>query len=156
MWAPVKPPNKGILDESSEKSKIEAIVPAKSDQQVHNLRNKRAEMERYIPKPVAKEMAQQESSQQMVSSISQAPVLRLGAQGREIDEHGNVVNITKPSNLSTLKVNINKQKKDAFEILKPVLEVDPESNPHFDEKMGIDKTKLLLLRLLPLLLLCFL
>ncbi|KAI5412632.1 hypothetical protein KIW84_057328 [Lathyrus oleraceus] len=65
MWAPVKPPNKGILDESSEKSKIEAIVPAKSDQQ--------------------------------------APVLRLGAQGREIDEHGNVVNITKPSNLSTLK-----------------------------------------------------
>ncbi|KAI5412631.1 hypothetical protein KIW84_057327 [Lathyrus oleraceus] len=103
MWAPVKPPNKGILDESSEKSKIKAIVPAKIDQQVHNLRNKRAERERYIPKPVAKEMAQQESSQQMVSSISQAPVLRLGAQGREIDEHGNVVNITKPSNLSTLK-----------------------------------------------------
>lgn len=93
MWAPVKPPNKGILDESSEKSKIEAIVFAKSDQQVHNLRNKRAERERYIPKPVAKEMAQQESSQQMVSSISQAPVLRLGAQGREIDEHGNVATL---------------------------------------------------------------
>lgn len=94
ITTPVKPPNKGIMEESSEKSKIEAIVPAKSDQQVHNLRNKRAEMERYIPKPVAKEMAQQESSQQMVSSISQAPVLRLDAQGREIDEHGNVVNIT--------------------------------------------------------------
>ncbi|CAK8574355.1 unnamed protein product [Lathyrus sativus] len=74
---------------------------------------------------------------------TKAPVLRLDAQGREIDEHGNVVNVTKPSNLSTLKVNINKQKKDAFEILKPVLEVDPESNPHFDERMGIDKTKLL-------------
>ncbi|XP_058787376.1 protein MODIFIER OF SNC1 1-like isoform X2 [Vicia villosa] len=94
MWAPVKLPNKGILDESSEKSKIEAIVPAKSEQQVildessekskievivpakseqqvHNLRNKRAEMERYIPKPIAKEMAQQGSSQQTVSSISQ-------------------------------------------------------------------------------------
>jgi U4/U6 small nuclear ribonucleoprotein PRP3 len=87
---------------------------------------------------------------------TKAPVLRLDAQGREIDEHGNVVNITKPSNLSTLKVNINRQKKDAFEILKPVLEVDPESNPRFDEKVGIDKTKLLLLRLLPLLLLGFL
>ncbi|KAI5389029.1 hypothetical protein KIW84_074616 [Lathyrus oleraceus] len=75
ITTPVKPPNKEIMEESSEKSKIEAIVPAKSDQQVHNLRNKRAEMERYIPKPVAKEMAQQECSQRMVSSISQAPVL---------------------------------------------------------------------------------
>ncbi|XP_057423793.1 protein RDM16 isoform X2 [Lotus japonicus] len=74
---------------------------------------------------------------------TKAPVLRLDAQGREIDEHGNVVNVTKPSNLSTLKVNINKQKKDAFEILKPVLDVDPDSNPHFDPRMGVNKTKLL-------------
>ncbi|MED6159114.1 Protein rdm16 [Stylosanthes scabra] len=74
---------------------------------------------------------------------TKAPVLRLDAQGREIDEHGNVVNVTKPSNLSTLKVNINKQKKDSFEILKPVLDVDPESNPHFDPSMGINKNKLL-------------
>jgi len=35
---------------------------------------------------------------------TKAPVLRLDALGREIDEHGNVVNVTKPSNLSTLKV----------------------------------------------------
>lgn len=35
---------------------------------------------------------------------TKAPVLRLDALGREIDEHGNVVNFTKPSNLSTLKV----------------------------------------------------
>lgn len=47
---------------------------------------------------------------QMVTDIAvpqkptKAPVLRLDAQGREIDEHGNVVNVTKPSNLSTLKV----------------------------------------------------
>ncbi|CAN1174124.1 Protein RDM16 [Linum perenne] len=74
---------------------------------------------------------------------TKAPVLRVDALGREIDEHGNVVNVTKPSNLSTLKVNINKQKKDAFQILKPELEVDPESNPHFDARMGIDKVKLL-------------
>lgn len=43
----------------------------------------------------------------------------------------------------TLQVNINKQKKDAFQILKPELEVDPQKNPHFDARMGIDKTKLL-------------
>lgn len=35
---------------------------------------------------------------------TKAPVLRLDALGREIDEHGNVVNTAKPSNLSTLKV----------------------------------------------------
>ncbi|KAL3732149.1 hypothetical protein ACJRO7_028911 [Eucalyptus globulus] len=74
---------------------------------------------------------------------TKAPVLRLDTLGREIDEHGNLVNISKPSNLSTLKVNINKQKKDAFQILKPDLDVDPESNPFFDERMGINKTKLL-------------
>lgn len=35
---------------------------------------------------------------------SKAPVLRLDALGREIDEHGNVVNMPKLNNLSTLKV----------------------------------------------------
>ncbi|XP_039687420.1 protein MODIFIER OF SNC1 1 isoform X2 [Medicago truncatula] len=94
VWAPVKPPNKiEILDESSEKSKIEAIVPTKSDQQVLNLKNKRAEMERYVPKPVAKEMAQQGSSQQMVSSKSQVPMDKCverddsGSQGPHITRH---------------------------------------------------------------------
>lgn len=74
---------------------------------------------------------------------AKAPVLRLDALGREVDEHGNVVSSTKVTNLSTLKVNINKQKKDAFQILKPELEVDPEKNPHFDARMGIDANKLL-------------
>ncbi|XP_071692486.1 protein RDM16-like isoform X1 [Rutidosis leptorrhynchoides] len=74
---------------------------------------------------------------------AKAPVLRLDHLGREVDEHGNVVNIPKLNNLSTLKVNINKQKKDAFQILKPELEVDPDKNPHFDPRMGIDKVKLL-------------
>ncbi|KAI3968501.1 hypothetical protein MKX01_007811 [Papaver californicum] len=72
-----------------------------------------------------------------------AHVLRLDAHGSEVDEHGNVINQLKLTNLSTLKVNINKQKKDAFQILKPELEVDPESNPHYDERMGINKAKLL-------------
>ena len=40
-------------------------------------------------------------------------------------------------------MNINKQKKDAFQILKPELDVDPEKNPHFDARMGIDSKKLL-------------
>lgn len=40
-------------------------------------------------------------------------------------------------------MNINKQKKDAFQILKPELDVDPETNPFFDSRMGIDKNKLL-------------
>ncbi|KAL9402570.1 hypothetical protein Peur_006419 [Populus x canadensis] len=74
---------------------------------------------------------------------TKTPVLRVDALGREIDEHGNVVNVTKPSNLSTLKVNINKQKKEAFQILKPELDVDPESNPYYDVKMGINKNKFL-------------
>ncbi|KAI3824320.1 hypothetical protein L1987_05778 [Smallanthus sonchifolius] len=73
---------------------------------------------------------------------AKAPVLRLDALGREVDEHGNVLNIPK-LNLSTAKVNINKQKKDAFQILKPELKMDPDKNPHFDPRMGIDKTKLL-------------
>ncbi|XP_042433515.1 protein RDM16-like isoform X1 [Zingiber officinale] len=74
---------------------------------------------------------------------SKAPVLRLDAQGREIDEHGNVVNIPKLTNLSTLKVNINKQKKEAFQIIKPDLDAIAATNAHFDDQMGINKTKLL-------------
>ncbi|GMH10506.1 hypothetical protein Nepgr_012347 [Nepenthes gracilis] len=79
----------------------------------------------------------------MLQKPAKAPVLRLDAFGREVDEHGNVVNVTKPNNLSTLKVNINKQKKEAFQILKPELDVDPDQNPHFDQRMGLNKNKIL-------------
>lgn len=73
VWAPVKPQNKmEIMDDSSDKSKIETVNPVKGDQKVpSNLRNKRAEMERYIPKPAAKEIAQQGSVQQMALSINE-------------------------------------------------------------------------------------
>ncbi|KAF6151607.1 hypothetical protein GIB67_010283 [Kingdonia uniflora] len=74
---------------------------------------------------------------------AKAPVLRIDSHGREVDEHGNIINLPKLTNLSTLKVNINKQKKDAFQMLKPELDVDPDSNPHFDANMGINKEKLL-------------
>lgn len=46
-------------------------------------------------------------------------------------------------NVFAFQVNINKQKKEAFQILKPELEVDPEKNPHFDAGMGINKNKIL-------------
>ncbi|KAF3324435.1 U4/U6 small nuclear ribonucleoprotein Prp3 isoform X1 [Carex littledalei] len=74
---------------------------------------------------------------------SKAPVLRLDAQGREIDEHGNVISMSKPSNLSTLKVNINKKKKEAFQIIKPDFDAIAESSSHFDPRMGINKNKLM-------------
>ncbi|XVF09352.1 hypothetical protein REPUB_Repub07fG0085200 [Reevesia pubescens] len=70
VWAPVRSYNKAeITEEVSHKSVVEAVAPqSKNDAQVqNNPRNKRAEMERYIPKPVAKEMAQQVISQQPVA-----------------------------------------------------------------------------------------
>ncbi|KAH0670304.1 hypothetical protein KY290_026764 [Solanum tuberosum] len=73
--------------------------------------------------------------------LAKATVLRLDAFGREIDEQGNVVNVPKPS--STLKVNINKQNKESFQLLKPELDIDLDKNPHFDPRMGIDKNKIL-------------
>ncbi|XP_022765252.1 protein RDM16-like isoform X3 [Durio zibethinus] len=66
---------------------------------------------------------------------------RFGDKAKEEEEieFSNAANSGDP----VQNVNINKQKKDAFQILKPELEVDPESNPHFDARMGIDKNKLL-------------
>ncbi|XP_020575952.1 protein RDM16 [Phalaenopsis equestris] len=79
----------------------------------------------------------------LLPKSTKVPVLRLDAQGREIDEHGNVINKPKATNLSTLKVNINKQKKEAFQILRPELDAVPEQNAHFDTGIGINKEKLL-------------
>ncbi|RWW26966.1 hypothetical protein GW17_00008634 [Ensete ventricosum] len=50
---------------------------------------------------------------------AKAPVLRLDAQGREVDEHGNVINMPKLTNLSTLKQNQLAKAK-----------AEPESNPN--------------------------
>ncbi|CAL9246215.1 unnamed protein product, partial [Arabidopsis halleri] len=85
-------------------------------------------------------------SQELAHKQTKGFVLRVDALGREIDEHGNVISITKPINLSTLMVNNNKHKRDASQnILKPhQLEVlDPQENPHFDPRIGIDKNKIL-------------
>ncbi|KAK9045374.1 hypothetical protein V6N11_059256 [Hibiscus sabdariffa] len=67
VWAPVRSQNKAeVAEEVGHKLVVENITPqVKNDDQVqNNPRNKRAEIERYIPKPVAKEMAQQVITQQ--------------------------------------------------------------------------------------------
>jgi hypothetical protein len=72
VWAPVRSHSKiEAADEATQKNVADAInAPMKSDQQVqNNARTKRAEIERYIPKPVAKEMAQQGSSPQSVAPL---------------------------------------------------------------------------------------
>lgn len=75
IWAPVRSQNKAGTDEACLKIADEVSASSiKSDHQAQsNSKNKRAEMERYVPKPVAKEMTQQGSIQQPVaSSINQS------------------------------------------------------------------------------------
>lgn len=77
VWAPVRSQNKtDATDDAIPKNEAEAVIAVKSDHQVqNNSRNKRAEMERYVPKPVAKEMAHQGSTQQaMVSVVHQTAI----------------------------------------------------------------------------------
>ncbi|KAJ7945842.1 Protein MODIFIER OF SNC1 1 [Quillaja saponaria] len=103
IWAPVRSQNKNeITDDYS--SNVEAVGPSvKSEHQVqHNSKNKRAEMERYVPKPVAKEMAQQGSIQQVIaSSINQttADVIVVRA-----DTSSQITENRQPVNPSTGKV----------------------------------------------------
>uniref|UniRef100_A0A2P2M0W6 BAT2 N-terminal domain-containing protein n=1 Tax=Rhizophora mucronata TaxID=61149 RepID=A0A2P2M0W6_RHIMU len=70
VWAPVRSQGKTeISEEASQNTVVEAVGPSlKSDHQVqNNPRNKRAEMERYVPRPAAREMAQQGSGHQLVA-----------------------------------------------------------------------------------------
>ncbi|XP_071902139.1 protein MODIFIER OF SNC1 1-like isoform X1 [Coffea arabica] len=69
IWAPVKSQSKAEpASEMSQQNAQECGISAKCDNQVQsNIKSKRAEMERYVPKPVAKELAQQNSVQQPVS-----------------------------------------------------------------------------------------
>lgn len=76
IWAPVKPQNKN--EQQPEEISWSSMTVASSEslgKKEHDMHNgkkaKRAEMERYIPKPVTKEMLQQENSQQP-SSLEQA------------------------------------------------------------------------------------
>ncbi|KAF5730868.1 Modifier of snc1 putative isoform 1 [Tripterygium wilfordii] len=68
VWAPVRSQNKADVANEVSKNPLSVNTNSvKNDQLQNNPRNKRAEMERYIPKPVAKEMAQQGSFQQPVA-----------------------------------------------------------------------------------------
>ncbi|XP_058182403.1 protein RDM16-like isoform X2 [Rhododendron vialii] len=69
------------------------------------------------------------------TKLDKAHILRVDALGREIDEHGKVVDTTKATNLCTLKVNLNKEKKEAFPHLGPEIDVDPGRNDHFDARI---------------------
>lgn len=89
VWAPVRTHNKlEAPDEPSQKAAEPLVSSAAGDNLVQNSsRTKRAEMERYVPKPVAKELAQQVSIQQPLSP-SIVPAEIDGNGGREKASHG--------------------------------------------------------------------
>ncbi|KAI8543722.1 hypothetical protein RHMOL_Rhmol08G0240600 [Rhododendron molle] len=64
MWAPVRSDKKAeFIDEASNRTIPDPIIgTAKADSVIHNnTKSKRAEMERYVPKPVAKEQLAQQT-----------------------------------------------------------------------------------------------
>nr|XP_043614405.1 protein MODIFIER OF SNC1 1 isoform X2 [Erigeron canadensis] len=73
VWAPVRAPKEERGDDYSQKElQDEASLPAKSiNSGQTNLKSKRAEMERYVPKPVAKELAHHGSINQ--SALPSSP-----------------------------------------------------------------------------------
>ncbi|XP_038879633.1 protein MODIFIER OF SNC1 1 [Benincasa hispida] len=76
IWAPVRSLNKcEVTDETIQKNEAESVASSvKIDNQVQNIpKNKRAEREIYVPKPVAKELAQQGTIHQDISPMNQAP-----------------------------------------------------------------------------------
>ena len=74
--------------------------------------------------------------------------MRLDRQGREIDEHGNLVEMTKISSLSTLKINIGThESRDSFQqivVLEPEVEPEPTNDGRFyDPDLNVDQPKLM-------------
>ncbi|XP_010534158.1 PREDICTED: protein MODIFIER OF SNC1 1-like [Tarenaya hassleriana] len=70
VWAPVRAQQKADTPvEANQKCVAESVSSAKSGQQVqNNSKSKRVEMERYVPKPIAKEMAEQSVSEKEVAA----------------------------------------------------------------------------------------
>jgi U4/U6 small nuclear ribonucleoprotein PRP3 len=62
--------------------------------------------------------------------------LKLDALGRPVDEQGNVIGLPNKEVISSLKVN-QRMNKGKLKIEKPVLETDPERNPHYDPNIKI-------------------
>ncbi|CAO2819051.1 unnamed protein product [Amaranthus hypochondriacus] len=86
IWAPVRAHNKPEVAAQTNQNSTEILVSsATGDSLVHySSKSKRAEMERYVPKPVAKEMAQQ-GSIPLLSSID--PGATEGSDGTEKASH---------------------------------------------------------------------
>ncbi|XP_021733585.1 protein MODIFIER OF SNC1 1-like [Chenopodium quinoa] len=96
VWAPVRPHNKfEVTDQTSKKAAEPLVSTSTGDNLVNNSsKTKRAEMERYVPKPVAKELAQQGSIQQSPST-SVDPSETDGSGGRDKASHSSE-NVMKP------------------------------------------------------------
>ncbi|XP_055961142.1 protein MODIFIER OF SNC1 1 [Mercurialis annua] len=94
VWAPVRSQNKTeVLDDANQSTVVEAVVlSSKSDQQVQSHpRNKRAEMERNIPKPVPKELSQQAVVSIGNPTASDEVVERPGSKGAESSQTSGTV-----------------------------------------------------------------
>ncbi|XP_058091895.1 protein MODIFIER OF SNC1 1-like isoform X2 [Magnolia sinica] len=102
IWAPVRSANKGEpLEESGENINADSSHSSGKNGhgvQSNSMKGKRAEMERYVPKPVAKEWSQQENSQLPLASSAQA----IADVGMVKTEHGS--QSTKSSGLDSLVV----------------------------------------------------
>ncbi|CAL9125243.1 unnamed protein product [Musa acuminata var. zebrina] len=75
IWAPIKPRNKNEEYEESSQSGIIGSDHQSSERNEHDMngaRTKRAEMDRYVPRPVAKELLQQENTQKSSSDVNQS------------------------------------------------------------------------------------
>lgn len=70
VWAPVRSSNKVDVTEQTSEKTAEPSVPSETGNNLsrNGSKTKRAEMERYVPKPVAKELAQQGNTQQSPST----------------------------------------------------------------------------------------
>lgn len=122
VWAPVRSQNKAKgSDEASQNSMQESANSTKGNNVAHNsLKGKRAEMERYVPKPVAKELAQQGSVLPSPSSVSSSR----SNEGAGREQSGSVSSASpQPVSSATARVrsnveinegdgNHNKHKKD--------------------------------------------
>ncbi|RRT73311.1 hypothetical protein B296_00003211 [Ensete ventricosum] len=75
VWAPIKPANKnGQPEEISQSSMMGSNYESsqRNEHDLHNgMRTRRAEMERYVPKPVAKEILQHENTRKSSSYVNQ-------------------------------------------------------------------------------------
>ncbi|CAL9073931.1 unnamed protein product [Musa textilis] len=76
VWAPIKPANKNEQPEESSQSSMMGSNYESSQRNEHDLHNgmrtRRAEMERYVPKPVAKEILQHENTRKSSSYVNQS------------------------------------------------------------------------------------